>query len=474
MDILENIKFFLRLYYKPLSAMSGIIDRGNWLVSAVLAIAVSLLFQFGVGAQAYASFKELAARIEQTGVRRSPAQQSATQQGASQQSADPEPADSDPDDDEAPVLNRRAGRLDPQPIMGRFGWKLISPPSAIGDVLGLALLYVPSTILVMVLLGQQGSFAVLFRRDYGSLLTCTLMAWATSHLPPAILGLGLAPPRMALPGRLAVWLGIWVAGDLGFAVLMVCALRTVFGASFGRAIATVSVSWLPTLAEPFLLSSGLIYYLASPFLLFYLYQYLRRELGDIGLGISRRQGYRRQLEYATVNPHDAEAHYQLGLIYQHRHQYSEAIERFKRAVEIDPRETDAQYQLGILARSQGRLQEAIDYFSAVVALDDKHALSEVWREIGATYLAASMFDDALSALERFIDRRAYDAQGLYLIGEVLQKLNQPQRAREMYERCIEAGKTTPYYRRGEVRQWIRLAQKQARTTGVAAPVSSAE
>jgi tetratricopeptide (TPR) repeat protein len=45
---------------------------------------------------------------------------------------------------------------------------------------------------------------------------------------------------------------------------------------------------------------------------------------------------RRQLEMATVNPHDADPHYRLVLIYQQRRQYSEAIRRFERAVEIDP------------------------------------------------------------------------------------------------------------------------------------------
>ena len=44
----------------------------------------------------------------------------------------------------------------------------------------------------------------------------------------------------------------------------------------------------------------------------------------------------RMLEAATVNPHDGEAQYQLGLIHQHRRQRTEALQRFRNAVQIDP------------------------------------------------------------------------------------------------------------------------------------------
>jgi hypothetical protein len=41
-------------------------------------------------------------------------------------------------------------------------------------------------------------------------------------------------------------------------------------------------------------------------------------------------------------------------------------------------------------------------------------LSEIWREIGATYLAANMLNEAREALEKFVERRAFDPEGLYI------------------------------------------------------------
>ena len=82
-------------------------------------------------------------------------------------------------------------------------------------------------------------------------------------------------------------------------------------------------------------------FLASPFILYYLYMAFRGDLGAIGQSFRSRQNFKRMMEASTLNPHDADAQYQLGLIYQQRRQYSEAIARFQAAVKIDKMEADA-------------------------------------------------------------------------------------------------------------------------------------
>src|SRR5262249_34306267 len=98
----------------------------------------------------------------------------------------------------------------------------------------------------------------------------------------------------------------------------------------------------------------------------------------------------------------------------------------------------------------------------VVSLDEKHSRSEIWREIGATYEAADMCQDARAALEKYVERRPFDPEGLYYFGKTLNRLEEAMLAREMHERCIEAVKTAPYYRRGPLRRWQKLAQEQLR------------
>ncbi len=187
---------------------------------------------------------------------------------------------------------------------------------------------------------------------------------------------------------------------------------------------------------------------------------LTGEARGFGSAFRQRQNFKRYLHNATINPKDADAHVQLGLIYSQRRQSEKAIEHFTKAIEIDKNEPDANYELGKIARHKGELQNALNYFSVVLEQNDKHSLSEIWREIGATYLDAKMFAESRNALETFIERRPYDPEGLYYFGKVLQAQKEPEKAREMFEKTIEAVQTSPNFRQHELRQWSKLAQKE--------------
>src|SRR5580704_13209153 len=62
MDLVGNSKLFLKLYYRPLSAMSGIIDQGSWLLGVILAVAVAGLLQFSVTSYIYSTYEAQPAR----------------------------------------------------------------------------------------------------------------------------------------------------------------------------------------------------------------------------------------------------------------------------------------------------------------------------------------------------------------------------------------------------------------------------
>jgi tetratricopeptide (TPR) repeat protein len=324
----------------------------------------------------------------------------------------------------------------------------------------LAAVYVPGVLLLSIVLARTGgSFGAVFQRDYAPLFTCTAMAWSAAYIPFDVVA-RLTPPNAA------AWLTyVFGAVSLYFFMLMFFAVRTVFGAENGTAIAVVSLSWLPLLGAYFLWGpiQSLLGWLASPFVLFFLYYYLRSEAGNLGAGLRNRQNFRRMLDAAAINPHDAEAQYQLGLIYQQRHQLTEAIQRFQNAVAIDPAETDAHFQLGRIARQQGRLKDALAEFQTVLDQNEKHHQSEVLRELGALYNSVKQFEDARQELARYIERRPYDPEGLYYYGQSLEGVGQVAEAREAYARSIEAARAAPLYLSRAAAKWSRLAQKSIRT-----------
>jgi tetratricopeptide (TPR) repeat protein len=323
-----------------------------------------------------------------------------------------------------------------------------------GPLLVLALFYVPGILLIRGVAERTGvSAGVALQRDYSPLLTCVASAWVVANLP-------LIAVAWFAPALFVVAAGVAYAY---FAILMFFAVRTVFGTSNATAVLTVSLSWIPLVAAYFLRAPlhMLMGFIASPFILLYLFYFLRGSFGNVGAGLRSRQNYRRNLEAAAINPHDGEAQYQLGLIYQQRRQYTEAIRRFQNAVGIDALQTDAHFQLGRIARDQGRLKEALGYFQTVVNQDEKHSQSEILRELGALYLSARQYADAVTELERFLERRPYDSEGLYYYGQALEGLGKMSEARVAYDRAVEAANLAPRYLRQSAGRWGRIARKQA-------------
>lgn len=319
----------------------------------------------------------------------------------------------------------------------------------------LAAVYVPgilplSSLVGRVAVGVGGDF----RRDYAPLLTCVAAAWTAANLP--LLAVAWFRPQLLVAASGFAY--------LYFVVLIFFSVRTVFGTGNGAAVAIVGLSWIPLVGAYFLWGplSYLLRWIASPFFLFYIFFYLRGELGSLGAGLRNRQNFRRNLEAAAVNPHDGDAQYQVGLIYQQRRQFAEAIRRFQNAVAIDPSETDAHFQLGRIAREQGRLRDALAHFETVVNQDERHSQSEILRELGALYISARQYEDARHQLAEYVERRPYDAEGLFYCGQALEGLGKVKEAREVYERASEAASGAPPYLRRVAAKWSRLARKQMR------------
>jgi tetratricopeptide (TPR) repeat protein len=442
---MDYFKSLLKLYYAPVEAMSDLMDRGNWLFAAGLVLLVSVLFFSTVNAKLDAAY-------------RIPHMSEFFQ------------ADRDHETDEAArasieradAAHRKANaERKIVPLIGDRFFQFFSfePNTFYNPLLLLSVFYTPAVILLMTIFGGMGSFGLLLRRDYGSLAVATLTAWAAAHLPFAIAGLLM----LSLSLDPQVYLAMWMASSLLFGVFMIFALRTVMGANWGVAVVVVSVAWLS-------LSLGAIViqyvgpWLLSPFLIImvvlYFGGFIGGEVRGFGNAMRQRQNLKRFLQNATVNPKDADAHVQLGLIYLQRRQEAKAAEHFKKALEIDGNEIDANYEMGKIERMNGNLQEALNHFAIVVEQNDKHALSEIWREIGVTYLDGEMLNEAHEALEKFTTRRSADVEGLYYFGRILKAQGRSDEARKIFEQAIQSANSSPDFTRRGTRHWSKLARKE--------------
>jgi tetratricopeptide (TPR) repeat protein len=314
--------------------------------------------------------------------------------------------------------------------------------------------FVPACVLAASLIERRGSFSMILRQEYPALASCALYSWSIAHLLMFVLALVMFKPGG--PNAQALEAAMRIVPLPYFLFLFVLALRVVLRLSFGRAIGVMALGACSLLALP--LIPRLLFLLTSPLMLILVFILLRNMFGDVLSAQRSREHFKQSLEAATLNPADASAHYNLGLIYQQRGQLEEAKERFARAIDIDADETDAHYQLGRIAREQGRFAEAITHFEAVVQRDPEHSQNEVWREIGRTYFEAGQLEDARAAFERFLDKRPSDAEGHYRYGLTLKRLGRGDDAASEMRACIEAVRTSPSYKYRAEKHWMSEAE----------------
>lgn len=362
-----------------------------------------------------------------------------------------------------------------------------------GCLLFIAFIFVPVVILLQNLFERRGSYRLIMQQEFSAVVATLFLGWAAASVISLLLtvagqlsgvlpALGrdtfnsfllqkdqmapealqriqafLNPPAFSAGVALMMMVAI-------FGIWCVAGLRTVFRISWARAFVIVVISFVVLFPAFFFLQPLFSMILASPFLLFMLFFLLRGYVGELTRQQRARASFKQNLEAATLNPADASAHYNLGLIHQQRGELDAARERFERAIQIDDEEIDAHYQLGRIARQQKRWADAIKNFEQVVARDQSHSQYEIWREVGATYIAAGQFEDAHGVLERFLEHRESDPEGLYLMGRAEAGLGHNREATSMMEACINAVKTAPAYKYRLEKRWLNEAQQFMKTS----------
>ncbi|MBC7933231.1 MAG: tetratricopeptide repeat protein, partial [Rubrivivax sp.] len=304
--------------------------------------------------------------------------------------------------------------------------------AAVGSLLLIAVIFVPTLCFFTNLFERRGSFSLVLQQEFAPLASAIFYAWVAAHLvafPLALLARTsgfeadviaqsqqlseafIAQQQMPPEAVAQIRDPRELVGSFSLMLMLpffflwsIIAVREVFRVAWLRALAAVvGGAVVIFLVSPILRQLGGL--LTSPFLLVMLFLLLRGYFGEVMRTQRARASFRQNLEAATLNPADASAHYNLGLIHLQRRELDEAKERFTRAIEIDTDEVDAHFQLGRISRMQNDPAGAIKRFEEVVARDESHAQHEIWREIGATYLAANQYADAEDALERFLERR---------------------------------------------------------------------
>jgi Tfp pilus assembly protein PilF len=362
-----------------------------------------------------------------------------------------------------------------------------------GSLVFTAFVLIPITLFLANLFERRGSFRLLMQQEYSALTSAVFYGMTGASLIAMVLTIvgnitrvqptlakrmfevqmnqpgGFRPemlpgfdPRFYTPGLMAMGIS-YLVFFVVFGIGTTMAIRVVLRLSWSRSLIIIVIGGAVLFPAAFVLMPIFSTILGSPFLLFLLFMFLRGYVGEINRNHRARVAFKQNLEAATLNPADASAHFNLGLIHQERGELDAARERFERAVQIDENEVDAHYQLGRIARQQERLGAAIQHFEQVVTRANAHSQYEVWREVGSTYIEAGQFEDALTALEQFLEHRPSDPEGLYLMGRAHAGLGHRREAASSMQACIDAVKTAPAYKYRLGKRWLNEAQQFLRS-----------
>ncbi|MEI9475835.1 MAG: tetratricopeptide repeat protein [Deltaproteobacteria bacterium] len=88
--------------------------------------------------------------------------------------------------------------------------------------------------------------------------------------------------------------------------------------------------------------------------------------------VSQERAEERELSIQKIPSSEATNHFNLGLLYHKNNKLPEAIEEYKKAVQIDPFNTGAHNNLGMAYKDLGRYEEAVNHYQKALSIDPKY------------------------------------------------------------------------------------------------------
>ena len=183
---------------------------------------------------------------------------------------------------------------------------------------------------------------------------------------------------------------------------------------------------------------------------------------NIGVGRSTTAGFQKNMRTLTVNPRNADAHYQLGRISLDRGDPAAARGYFEEAVNITQDVAEYFYYFGVACARKNDWDTALDCYEKAYRLDPEYGQGDIFREVGKAYINTGSMEKGKEFLEFFLKRREADPEGRYWLAVALQKTGELERARFQLTFIVEQAKANPRFYRKRNREWIYRARNLVR------------
>ncbi len=315
-------------------------------------------------------------------------------------------------------------------------------------LLFLSLVYIPSVVCLSNAIAGEGLGLTMSTGEYQSHLAVLLPLWGG-------LLLITAPIPLLLPQVILADLGMISIRFLSFLLLTVFytvwTIRELNHVSTVAAVGTFVLSWV-TLPVFYVL---IMFLFALPLFIMIPVAYLAFQRFRMFFSTrENEQVFQRRLQNLTLNPQDADAQHQLGLIHMKRGNLDAAQTYFERALKIDPADPDYHYWLGRVFESRGEWTKALEEYGETYRINPEQGLGDIFREVGKAYLHTGNVDKAVEFLDFFLETRGSDPEGRYWLAVAFQKLDKIEAMRVQLNTILEQARSNPKFFRKGNRQWI--------------------
>lgn len=325
----------------------------------------------------------------------------------------------------------------------------------------LLLLFVPAVVALSNAFSDDGlglSFTV---AEYRAHIAVLFPLWGAVYLVTAPLQW---PLQHSLVFGYIIEVEISMAYLLRSLLLVLYTFWAVMRLNYLSPVKTIGIFALSMLTAP-IFAAIYLFIRSLPFLLLILLFYpVARWIRNLGIGRTGTGDFQRNMRTLTINPQNADAHYQLGRISLDRGNPDTAREHFDAAVKITQHVAEYYYYFGIACERKKDWGKALECYEKAYRLDPEYGQGDIFREVGKAYLNTGSVEKGKEFLTFFLSRRDADPEGRYWLADALVKSGDTTDARIQLSMVLEQARENPRFFRKRNREWIYRARNLLRET----------
>ena len=144
------------------------------------------------------------------------------------------------------------------------------------------------------------------------------------------------------------------------------------------------------------------------------------------------QNYRKAIQ---INPNDFDTLFNLGTDFAAQGRFDEAIEDFHKAIQVDPHSSDALNNLGNALAARGRIDEAIQNYRQAIQINPN--FPKALNNLGVALAAMGKLDEAIENYRQAIHIKPNYSEALNNLGHVLANKGRLDEAIESFHEAIQ-------------------------------------